>query len=245
MLQGGSELFFEYACSYVLAFCSCCGGFTFSCRSYAAWTPASTVYWRALQEVERAWPCCAQPWAGNTLSSVRSLWPQQMKHTFHYLFRLSHVFRSLELLHFFLMYVHFDTTAKVAEQGSCVEGKSQLDKNCGDHKKQDEEKNNCRCVCHSKTNATTATSAAGPAVIDLTQSPCKGKSEPATSAAQHGKQFSMSGAFIVLMTLIEPIVHICSAWLCPLFIYNDYVFDQKQHKQNWLFSQLRRPELAA
>lgn len=118
-------------------------------------------------------------------------------------FRCSVVFRYLKLLHVFLIYLHFDVTAKVAAQGSSVEGKSQLDKNCGDHKKPDAEKNNCRCACHNKTNTTTATSAAGPAVVDLTQSPCKGLSEPATSAAEHGKQFSMSGVLFFLLGISD------------------------------------------
>lgn len=120
-----------------------------------------------------------------------------------YIFRCSVVFRYLKLFHVFLIYLHFDITAKVPAQGSSVEGKSQLDKNCGDHKKPDAEKNNCRCACHSKTNTTTATSAAGPAVIDLTQSPCKGKSEPATSTAEHGKQFSMSGVLFSLLGITD------------------------------------------
>lgn len=99
-----------------------------------------------------------------------------------------------------------------------MEGKSQLDKNCGDHKKPDAEKNNCRCACHSKANTTKATPAAGPAVVDLTQSPCKGKSEPATSAAEHGKHFSMSGVFFFWMriTLTEPTF--CSAFFVPYFV---------------------------
>lgn len=67
-----------------------------------------------------------------------------------------------------------------------MEGKSQLDKNCGDLKKPDTEKN-CQCACHNKSDTTTATSAGGPAFIDLTHSPCKGKSVPTTSAAEHGK----------------------------------------------------------
>lgn len=82
--------------------------------------------------------------------------------------------------------------AKLAERGSSVEVKSQLDKNGGDLKKPDTEKSNCRCACHNKSDATAATSAGGAAVIDLTHSPCKGKSEPAPSAAEHGKQFRMN-----------------------------------------------------
>lgn len=94
--------------------------------------------------------------------------------------------------------------AKLAERGNSVEGKSQLDKNCGDHKKLDTEKNNCECVCHNKSDTTTVTAAVGPAVIDLIHSPCKWKSEPATSAAEHGKHF-------VGNTLIKTIAHICLA----------------------------------
>lgn len=98
-----------------------------------------------------------------------------------------------------LYYYVFTVTskAKLAERGNSVEGKSQLDKNCGDHKKLDIEKNNCQCVCHIKTGTTTDTAAGGPAVIDLIHSPCKGKSEPATSAAEHGKHF-------IGITLIKP-----------------------------------------
>lgn len=91
-----------------------------------------------------------------------------------------------------LLCLHCGITAKLAEQGSSVEGKSQLDKNCGDHKKPDTEKNNCQCSCHNKSDTTKATSAGGRAVLDLTYSPCKGNSEPSTSAAEHGKQFRIS-----------------------------------------------------
>lgn len=162
-----------------------------------------------------------------------------IKHAGWYIyFRCSVAFRYLKLLHVFLIYLHFDITAKVAAQGSSVEGESQLDKNCGDHKKPDAEKNNCRCACHNKTNTTTATSAAGPAVVDLTQSPCKGFSEPATSAAEHGKQFSMSGVLFLLLGITDwtNCAHLFSMPL-SLFIYYYYIFDQKRHKK-WLFSQL-------
>ncbi|KAM7399849.1 hypothetical protein PAMP_019090 [Pampus punctatissimus] len=59
--------------------------------------------------------------------------------------------------------------AKLAQGGSCAEGKSQSDKNSGDYKKSDGT-HTCQCVCHSKASCT---SAAKPAVVDLTVSPCK------------------------------------------------------------------------
>lgn len=93
--------------------------------------------------------------------------------------------------------LYIDITAKLAERGtSSVEGKSHLEKNCGDHKKADAEKNNCQCACHNKSDTTKATSAGGPAIIDLTHSHCKRKSEPGTSAADHGKQLRISFFFI-------------------------------------------------
>lgn len=134
-----------------------------------------------------------------------------------------------------LLCLHCNITAKLAERGSSVEGKSQLDKTCGGHKKPDTEKNNCQCACHNKSDTTTATSAGGPAVLDLTHSPCKGKSQPATSVAEHGKQFRMSGFFFVGITFIEPIVHILSLSSDPFFIY--YCFFHKQHKSDF-FCQL-------
>ncbi|KAM7413743.1 hypothetical protein PAMA_020899 [Pampus argenteus] len=67
--------------------------------------------------------------------------------------------------------------AKLEQGGSCAEGKSQIsqsqsDKNSGDYKKSDGT-HTCQCVCHSKASCTSATTAAKPAVVDLTVSPCK------------------------------------------------------------------------
>lgn len=79
-------------------------------------------------------------------------------------------------------------TAKPPEGGSSVDDKGQSDKNWGDDKKSGVAKTPCQCVCHSKTKpVTTATPVAKPAVVDLTVTPCKEKSEPAHTAAQHGK----------------------------------------------------------
>ncbi|XP_070762033.1 Fanconi anemia group J protein [Enoplosus armatus] len=67
--------------------------------------------------------------------------------------------------------------AKLQEGGSPVEDKSQPDKNCGDCKKSDVP-NPCQCVCHSEASRTTAATAAKPATVDLTLSPCKGTAQP-------------------------------------------------------------------
>ncbi|XP_042270894.1 Fanconi anemia group J protein isoform X2 [Thunnus maccoyii] len=47
--------------------------------------------------------------------------------------------------------------AKLEQGGSCVEDKSQSDKNCGDNKKSDVT-TACQCVCHSKASCTSALS---------------------------------------------------------------------------------------
>lgn len=79
-------------------------------------------------------------------------------------------------------------TAKPPEGGSSVDDKGHSDKNWGDDKKSGAAKTPCQCVCHSETKpVSTATPAAKPAVVDLTDTPCKEKSEPAHTAAQHGK----------------------------------------------------------
>lgn len=106
-------------------------------------------------------------------------------------------------------------TAKPPEGGSSVDDKGQSDKNWGDDKKSGVAKTPCQCVCHSKTTpVTTATPAAKPAIVDLTVTPCKEKSEPAHTAAQHGKcncsgPFSTK-SFLMLMILKHSITPI---WL--------------------------------
>lgn len=86
-------------------------------------------------------------------------------------------------------------TAKQQEGGSPVEDKSQSDKNCGDYKKADATNATCQCACHSKATPTTATTAAKPAVVDLTLSPCKETTQPPPPAAERGK-YSISESSI-------------------------------------------------
>ncbi|XP_056296575.1 Fanconi anemia group J protein isoform X3 [Pseudoliparis swirei] len=74
---------------------------------------------------------------------------------------------------------------KPKEGGSPLEDKSQSDKTCGDNKKSDVY-TPCQCVCHSKVCSTAANSqtAAKPAVIDLTVSPCKEFRQPLPPAPE-------------------------------------------------------------
>ncbi|XP_028429071.1 Fanconi anemia group J protein isoform X2 [Perca flavescens] len=74
--------------------------------------------------------------------------------------------------------------AKLQDGGSFVENKSQSDKKCGDYKKSDVA-TPCWCVCHSNASSTTATTAATPAVVDLTVSPCKDTAQPIPPAPEH------------------------------------------------------------
>ncbi|XP_035857205.1 Fanconi anemia group J protein isoform X2 [Sander lucioperca] len=74
--------------------------------------------------------------------------------------------------------------AKLQDGGSLVENKSQSDKKCGDYKKSDVT-TPCRCVCHNNASSTTATTAATPAVVDLTVSPCKDTAQPPPPALEH------------------------------------------------------------
>uniref|UniRef100_A0A8D0ATT1 DNA 5'-3' helicase n=1 Tax=Sander lucioperca TaxID=283035 RepID=A0A8D0ATT1_SANLU len=60
----------------------------------------------------------------------------------------------------------------------------QSDKKCGDYKKSDVT-TPCRCVCHNNASSTTATTAATPAVVDLTVSPCKDTAQPPPPALEH------------------------------------------------------------
>lgn len=84
-----------------------------------------------------------------------------------------------------------------------MDDKGQSDKNWGDNKKSGVAKTPCQCVCHSETKpVTTTTPAAKTAVVDLTVTPCKENSEPAHTAAQHGKCFLMS---MILKRSITPI----------------------------------------
>lgn len=82
-------------------------------------------------------------------------------------------------------------TAKQQEAGSSVEDKSQSDKNCGDYKKLDVTNTTCQCVCHSRAHISTATTAAKPAVVDLTVSPRKETTQPPPPAAEHSKHLSV------------------------------------------------------
>ncbi|XP_034385023.1 Fanconi anemia group J protein isoform X2 [Cyclopterus lumpus] len=68
---------------------------------------------------------------------------------------------------------------KLKDGGSLLEDKSQSDKTCGDDKKSDVS-TPCQCVCHGRVSSTTANSqtAARPAVVDLTVSPCKELTQP-------------------------------------------------------------------
>ncbi|KAG8002296.1 Fanconi anemia group J protein-like protein [Nibea albiflora] len=67
--------------------------------------------------------------------------------------------------------------AKQQEGGHLAEDKSQSEKNCGDSRKSDVT-TSCQCVCHSRTNRTTATPVASPDLVDLTVSPCKESPQP-------------------------------------------------------------------
>ncbi|XP_069578846.1 Fanconi anemia group J protein isoform X1 [Brachyistius frenatus] len=74
--------------------------------------------------------------------------------------------------------------AKLKEGGDAADDKSQSDKNGGDFKKPDG-LTPCQCVCHSKAGGPAAAAAAEPAVVDLTESPCKQTSQPPPPAPQH------------------------------------------------------------
>nr|XP_033486457.1 Fanconi anemia group J protein isoform X2 [Epinephelus lanceolatus] len=67
--------------------------------------------------------------------------------------------------------------AKLQGGGSIGEDKSRLDKNGGDCKKSNFT-TPCQCVCHSEASRTVATTAAKPAIVDLTVSPCKEMAAP-------------------------------------------------------------------
>ncbi|XP_041796744.1 Fanconi anemia group J protein isoform X2 [Chelmon rostratus] len=75
-------------------------------------------------------------------------------------------------------------SAKLLGGGSPGGDKSQSDKSCGDYKKPDVAAS-CQCVCHSRANRATATTAAQPAVVDLTASPCNEPSQPPPPAPEH------------------------------------------------------------
>ncbi|XP_068441804.1 Fanconi anemia group J protein isoform X2 [Clinocottus analis] len=68
---------------------------------------------------------------------------------------------------------------KLKEEKIILEDKSQSDKSCSDDKKSDVP-TSCQCVCHRKVSSTAANSsaAATPAVVDLTESPCKELTQP-------------------------------------------------------------------
>uniref|UniRef100_A0A8C2Z9V1 DNA 5'-3' helicase n=1 Tax=Cyclopterus lumpus TaxID=8103 RepID=A0A8C2Z9V1_CYCLU len=77
------------------------------------------------------------------------------------------------------------------QQAHLLEDKSQSDKTCGDDKKSDVS-TPCQCVCHGRVSSTTANSqtAARPAVVDLTVSPCKELTQPLPPAPRQSKSFS-------------------------------------------------------
>ncbi|XP_049911467.1 Fanconi anemia group J protein isoform X3 [Epinephelus moara] len=85
--------------------------------------------------------------------------------------------------------------AKLQGGGSIGEDKSWLDKNGGDCKKSNFT-TPCQCVCHSEASRTVATTAAKPAVVDLTVSPSKEMAAPEKmqlpEESQLKKQFTAS-----------------------------------------------------
>ncbi|XP_049911482.1 Fanconi anemia group J protein isoform X4 [Epinephelus moara] len=89
----------------------------------------------------------------------------------------------------------YDEFTKLQGGGSIGEDKSWLDKNGGDCKKSNFT-TPCQCVCHSEASRTVATTAAKPAVVDLTVSPSKEMAAPEKmqlpEESQLKKQFTAS-----------------------------------------------------